>query len=133
MTNAETVDLCEVLGIPVKGHSSSLQEAYADMVRRRAVRDGLIRDEQPEEPQLDKKPVKKAAAPKKAAAEQPAAPKKAAAEQPAAPEQPTAPEQPAAETVAAPEQVHAERFDEGALAGPRDSRDADPDRAAGRR
>ncbi|MGA1061847.1 MAG: translation initiation factor IF-2 N-terminal domain-containing protein, partial [Ilumatobacteraceae bacterium] len=32
MTNAETVDLCGVLGIPVKSHSSSLQEAYADMV-----------------------------------------------------------------------------------------------------
>ncbi len=40
MTNQEVVDLCGVLGVPVKSHSSSLNEAYADMVRRRAVRDG---------------------------------------------------------------------------------------------
>jgi translation initiation factor IF-2 len=66
MTNAEAVDLASKLGVPVKSHSSSLNEAYADMVRRRAVRDGLTRDEQPPEPDSDK-PVKKAAA-KKAAA-----------------------------------------------------------------
>ncbi len=70
MTNAETVELCEKLGVPVKGHSSSLNEAYSDMIRRRAERDGLTRDEQPEEP----KPVKKAAA-KKAAAKKTAAEK----------------------------------------------------------
>ena len=58
MTNSETVDLCEKLGVPVKSHSSSLNEAYSDMVRRRAEREGLTRDEQPEEP----KPVKKSAA-----------------------------------------------------------------------
>ncbi len=63
MTNAEVLDLCGVLGVAAKGPSSSLAEAYADMVTRRAERDGLTRDEQPEEP----KPVKKAA-PKKAAA-----------------------------------------------------------------
>ena len=67
MTNAETVDLCEKLGVPVKSHSSSLQEAYADMVRRRAERDGLVRDEQPEEPKTEKKPAKKAAAKKSTA------------------------------------------------------------------
>ena len=78
MTNAETVDLCGKLGVPVKGHASSLNEAYADMVRRRAERDGLVRDEQPEEP----KPVKKAPA-KKAAADKPAA-KKASAKKTAA-------------------------------------------------
>ena len=33
MTNAEAVDLCQVLGVPVKSHSSSLNEAYSDMVR----------------------------------------------------------------------------------------------------
>jgi translation initiation factor IF-2 len=64
MTNAETVELCEKLGVPVKSHSSSLQEAYADMVRRRAERDGLTRDEQPEEPKPEKKRRKKAAAKK---------------------------------------------------------------------
>ena len=64
MTNAETVDLCGKLGVPVKSHSSSLQEAYADMVRRRAERDGLTRAEQPPEPESEKKPAKKAAAKK---------------------------------------------------------------------
>ena len=54
MTNAEAVDLCQVLGVPVKSHSSSLNEAYSDMVRRRAVRDGLTRPEQPPEPQPEK-------------------------------------------------------------------------------
>jgi len=63
MTNAEVLDLCGVLGVAAKGPSSSLAEAYADMVTRRAERDGLTRDEQPEEP----KPVKKAAAKKTAA------------------------------------------------------------------
>ena len=68
MTNAEAMELASVLGVPVKSHSSSLNEAYADMIRRRAVRDGLTRDEQPEEPKPAKKPAKKAAT-KKAAAE----------------------------------------------------------------
>src|SRR5690349_22930317 len=67
MTNQEVVDLCGVLGVPVKSHSSSLNEAYADMVRRRAVREGLTRDEQPEEPKAEK-PARKAAAKKTAAA-----------------------------------------------------------------
>jgi translation initiation factor IF-2 len=80
MTNAEVLDLCDVLGVAAKGPSSSLAEAYADMVTRRAVRDGLTRDEQPEE----KKPAKKTAA-KKAPAKKAAA-KKAAA-QPAAAEE----------------------------------------------
>ena len=67
MTNAEAVDLCQVLGVPVKSHSSSLNEAYSDMVRRRAVRDGLTRPEQPPEPQPEVK-VKKTAAKKASAA-----------------------------------------------------------------
>ena len=61
MTNAEAMDLAGALGVPVKSHSSSLNEAYADMMRRRAVRDGLTRDEQPEEPKPAKKAAKKAA------------------------------------------------------------------------
>ena len=80
MTNAEVLDLCGVLGVAAKGPSSSLAEAYADMVTRRAERDGLRRDEQPEEP----KPVKKTAAKKTAAKK--AAPKKAAAKKAAEPE-----------------------------------------------
>ena len=62
MTNGEAMDLASALGVPVKSHSSSLNEAYADMIRRRAVRDGLTRDEQPEEPKPVKKTTKKAAA-----------------------------------------------------------------------
>ncbi len=68
MTNAETMDLASALGVPVKSHSSSLNEAYADMIRRRAVRDGLTRGEQPEEPKLAKKTARKATT-KKAAPE----------------------------------------------------------------
>src|SRR6476620_903511 len=63
MPNGEAVYLALTLGVPVKSHSSSLNEAYADMIRRRAVRDGLTRPEQPEEA----KPAKKGAAKKSAA------------------------------------------------------------------
>jgi translation initiation factor IF-2 len=83
MTNAEVLDLCGVLGVAAKGPSSSLAEAYADMVTRRAERDGLTRDEQPEEA----KPAKKAPAKKKAADDGDAKPKttkKAAAKKHAA-------------------------------------------------
>jgi translation initiation factor IF-2 len=82
MTNAEVLDLCGVLGVAAKGPSSSLAEAYADMVTRRAQRDGLTRDEQPEEP----KPVKKTPAKKSAAKKAPA--KKAAAKKSPAPKTP---------------------------------------------
>ncbi|MDW3212513.1 MAG: translation initiation factor IF-2 [Ilumatobacteraceae bacterium] len=101
MTNAEAVDLCGVLGVPIKSHSSSLNEAYADMVRRRAVRDGLTRDEQPEEPKPEpkKKPAKKKAAAKKAAAK-PAASEAKPAEEPAAEAPEPAAEPPAAEAPA---------------------------------
>ena len=47
MTNDQVLDLCGVLGVPVKAATSSLNEAYADMVRRRAKRDGLTREHQP--------------------------------------------------------------------------------------
>ena len=75
MTNKETLDLCVALGIGVKSHSSSVVEAQADRVRRKAEREGLTRDVQPEEPEKPKKaPAKKAAA-KKAPADKPAAKK----------------------------------------------------------
>ena len=77
MTNAEVLDLCGVLGVAAKGPSSSLAEAYADMVTRRAERDGLTRDEQPEEAKPAKKTAKKAAA-KKAPAKKAAAKKQPA-------------------------------------------------------
>jgi translation initiation factor IF-2 len=67
LTNKETLDLCETLGIGVKSHSSSVVDAQADRVRRKAEREGLVREVQPPEP--DKKPVKKVAkATKKVAA-----------------------------------------------------------------
>ncbi len=87
MTNQEVIDLCSVLGVAAKGPSSSLAEAYADMVQRRAERDGLTRDEQPEE----HKPVKKTAA-KKVAAKPKVAAKKVEAEADSDPDPATAPE-----------------------------------------
>src|SRR5437868_12557691 len=68
LTNKELLDLCEQLGIGVKSHSSSIQEAQADRVRRKADQLGIRRDVQPEEPK--KAPAKKAAA-KKAAPKAP--------------------------------------------------------------
>ena len=50
LTNKEALDLALDLGIGVKSHSSSIEEAQADRVRRKAYRDGLRRDHQPEEP-----------------------------------------------------------------------------------
>ena len=84
MTNNELLDLAKAASVAAKGPSSSLQEAYADMLRRRAEREGLTRDEQPEEakPAAKKKTARKKAASKKAAAKKTAAeatPKKAAA------------------------------------------------------
>jgi translation initiation factor IF-2 len=104
LTNKECIDLCNALGYGVKSHSSSLDGAYADQVRRKAEREGLIRDEQP----VEEKPAKKAAA-KKAAAKTSDAPPEApapAAEEPAAPApapEPTAPEAAPAQPAAAPE------------------------------
>lgn len=43
MSSHAMVELCETLGIPIKSASSSLNEAYADMARRRAQREGLTR------------------------------------------------------------------------------------------
>ena len=65
MSNAEMMTLCDVMGVGVKSQSSTLIEAQADRLERRAVREGLTRDEQPEEPKAVKKSAaKKAAAPK---------------------------------------------------------------------
>jgi len=68
MTNAEVLDLCNVLGVAAKGPSSSLAEAYAQMVTRRAERDGHTRDKQPEESTPVKKAAPEKAAPRKAPA-----------------------------------------------------------------
>jgi translation initiation factor IF-2 len=105
LSNAETLDLCDALGIGAKSHSSSIVDAQADRVRRKAEREGLIREVQPEEEApVEKEPVKKTAAvstkkppPKKAAA------KKAAEEtaEPVAPA-PVVAEAPAPEPVVEP-------------------------------
>ena len=71
LTNKECIDLCNALGYGVKSHSSSLDGAYADQVRRKAEREGLIRDEQPVEEKPAKKPAAKKAAAKKPAADEP--------------------------------------------------------------
>ena len=79
LSNAETLDLCGALGIGAKSHSSSIVDAQADRVRRKAEREGLVREvpaeeaEKPAEeaPAEEKKPVvstKKQPAKKKAAA-----------------------------------------------------------------
>ena len=78
LTNKEALDLSKTMGIDVKGVSSSMEEAQADRVRRKAVKDGLKRDVQPEE----EKPAKKAA-PKKAPAKKEAAPAEEAEAKPA--------------------------------------------------
>ncbi|MEM9041008.1 MAG: translation initiation factor IF-2 [Actinomycetota bacterium] len=77
MTNAELLDLASTAGVAAKGPSSSLQEAYADMLRRKAEREGLTRDEQPEEPKPKKAAAKKKSTTKKAAAKKTAAKKTA--------------------------------------------------------
>ncbi len=63
LTNKEALDLSVALGIGVKSHSSSIEDAQADRVRRKAHTEGLVREVQPEEPA----PVKKVAAKKVAA------------------------------------------------------------------
>src|SRR4028119_2294811 len=53
LTNKEALDLCLSLGIGVKSHSSSIEDAQADRARRKADREGLRRDVQPEEPDTE--------------------------------------------------------------------------------
>ncbi|TAN27959.1 MAG: translation initiation factor IF-2 [Actinomycetota bacterium] len=49
LTNKEALDLCIALGIGVKSHSSSIEDAQADRARRKAEREGMVRAEQPQE------------------------------------------------------------------------------------
>ncbi len=73
LENKEALDLCLSLGIGVKSHSSSVEDAQADRVRRKAEREGLKRDPIPEpepakpEPAAEKKPVEKRSPEKKVA------------------------------------------------------------------
>ena len=67
LTNKEALDLCLSLGMGVKSHSSSIEDAQADRARRKADREGLRRPVQPEEPAAPaKKATKKKAAAKTA-------------------------------------------------------------------
>ena len=47
LTNKEALDLCLSLGMGVKSHSSSIEDAQADRARRKADREGLRRPVQP--------------------------------------------------------------------------------------
>ena len=71
------------MGVPVKAISSTMEDAQADRVRRRAERDGLVRDAQPEEEKPAKKAAAKKAPAKKAAATSDGAPADGDAEKPA--------------------------------------------------
>ncbi len=77
MTNAEVVDLAKANMIDVKGPSSTLVPAFADIIEKKAQAQGLVRDVQPEEPKAAKKTAAKKAAPKKAAPKKAATPKTA--------------------------------------------------------
>ncbi|MDA8276401.1 MAG: translation initiation factor IF-2 N-terminal domain-containing protein, partial [Actinomycetota bacterium] len=66
LTNKEALDLCLSLGMGVKSHSSSIEDAQADRARRKADREGLRRPVQPEEPAS--KPARKASGTTKKAA-----------------------------------------------------------------
>ncbi len=68
LTNKEGLELALSLGIGVKSHSSSIEDAQADRVRRKADAEGLRRPVQPDEPA----PAKKAAKATKAAKSAPA-------------------------------------------------------------
>ncbi len=64
LTSKEALDVAIALGIGVKSPSSSIEDAQADRVRRKADQEGMRREVAPEEPA----PAKKAAAKKTAAA-----------------------------------------------------------------
>jgi translation initiation factor IF-2 len=80
LTNKEALDLSLALGIGVKTHSSGIEEAQADRVRRRAQRDGLVRAEQPAEPKAEPVKASKATKATKSASSKPKADKKPEAE-----------------------------------------------------
>ncbi len=50
LSNKQVIDLCGDLGIGVKSHSSQIVEAQADRVRRKADREGLIREPEGDPP-----------------------------------------------------------------------------------
>jgi translation initiation factor IF-2 len=91
LTNKETLDLCIGLGIQAKSHSSSIEDPQADRVRRKADREGLRRDVQPEEEAPPAKAPKATKAADKAPAEPPAPADDAAPAAPASADAPASP------------------------------------------
>ena len=103
MTNAEMLDLCISLGIGVKSHSSGMVEAHADRARRKADREGLRRDVQPEDPAKLAKSAKSKAKEAEPADESPVDSAAPPVEEPAVAE--PAPPAAVVEAVVAPEPV----------------------------
>ncbi|HZU72121.1 MAG TPA: translation initiation factor IF-2 [Acidimicrobiales bacterium] len=93
LTNKEALDLCESLGIGVRSHSSSIEDAQADRVRRKADREGLRRDATPPEdkPEPPARPAPARPAPVEPAAEAPEPAARPAAEAPRPAPEPVAP------------------------------------------
>ena len=93
LTNKEALDLCVMLGIGVKSHSSSIEDAQADRARRRADADGLRRAVSPAEPGKEGKDGKEATEerPAAAAGSAPGAPAEPAAVGPRPDSEPHAP------------------------------------------
>ncbi len=105
LTNKEAVDLCLSLGIGVKTHSSSIEDAQADRARRKADSEGLRREVSPPEPESPRKKsaAKKAAAKKDAPAATDTAPEAATPAAPDAAQPAAAAAESATEPPAAPE------------------------------
>ncbi|HTZ09586.1 MAG TPA: translation initiation factor IF-2 N-terminal domain-containing protein, partial [Acidimicrobiales bacterium] len=74
LENKEALDLCVALGIGVKSHSSSIEDAQADRVRRKADAEGLRRAVQPEAAPEPKAPRPPSPPPERESAGPPAAP-----------------------------------------------------------
>ncbi len=66
ITNKQVIGLCESLGIDAKSHSSSIVEAQADRVRKKAETDGIVGTPSPKSsPSEEKSPEAKKPAPKR--------------------------------------------------------------------
>ena len=74
LTNKELQDLAARMGVDAKSASSSIEDAPAARLRRRAADEGIRRDVQPEDPKAKKAPATKKAAAKPAAVETTEAP-----------------------------------------------------------
>ncbi|MBW3536394.1 MAG: translation initiation factor IF-2 [Actinobacteria bacterium] len=130
MENKEALDLCLALGIGVKSHSSSVEDAQADRVRRKAEREGLIREPipEPEAKPAAKEPEPTPAAPEPTPAESAPKPRlvrSAPTPPPPPPVQPSeAPAQPA------PERPRPEPAERPAPSAPPQPSSAPPQRPA---